>query len=213
MHDQPEPRASELPRNPDYRRLRQDYPPGGETTREQGFGAPADAYPPAEQASEEFVENPTDAPGGESAPDEPDFPPPEGKLPDHERGAVTLADAARDAAHDEPTYPAPPPRTPPAFRPPDPQLSAPPEAIDTMTEERADTRDPSEELERAEEAGETAEEQGAGAAEKPRPGIPRDDTPRPAAEDREEEDIDEASIESFPASDPPARSAPKPKRA
>lgn len=87
----PEPRPDRevrpLSGHPDYRRLRRDFPPGGETTREQGFGAPADQYPPAEQASEEYVENPAAAAGGESAPDEPDLPPPEGALPDHEPDA------------------------------------------------------------------------------------------------------------------------------
>jgi len=197
----PEPRPDRevrpLSGHPDYRRLRRDFPPGGETTREQGFGAPADQYPPAEQADEEYVENPAAAAGGESAPDEPDLPPPEGALPDHERGAVTLADAARDLAHDEPTYPAPLPRTPPTFRPPVEALTAPPEALDTMTEERADLRDPAEELERSEEPD----------PEDTVPGVPDAGA---AARDAVESGIDEALIGTFPASDPIA--LPNPRR-
>jgi hypothetical protein len=190
--------ADELPDPQDYRRLRHDYPPGGETTREQGYGAPEDTFPPAEQTEEEYAETPAGSPGGEMSPDEPDFPPPEGRLPDDEGAAVTLADAARDLEHGVPTFPAPL-GVVPSFRE---ESRIPPEAIDEMTEERSDTNDPSDELERREEDPEYGSN--------PADTLSEDSDSRAAAD--LEERLDEAVMETFPASDSIAPAVPESRR-
>ena len=134
----------DLPNPEDYRLLGHDYPPGGETTREQGFGAPSDEFPPASDAVEEYVDTP----------------------------------ASSDAASPREFVPLPTPGETP---------EAPPEAIDVMTEERSDTEDPLEEMERLEE-----DERRERATASP-------------TEEESEARLDEAIDETFPASDPISR--------